>query len=144
SSSRQLRGLGHPDVVVAEVEVGDLVVARPTAPAPFGQPFEIALARRAGGEMEEHRGRLARLVAKAVDAAHRDVDEVARLALAPLPPVEDPDPTGQDVERFGDRAVEMGPGPTRLWSHDPAIEAVRALRRGARREVVGGIAAQIG
>ncbi len=54
----------------------------------MGEPFEVGLPGRAGGEQDQHLGGLVGVVAEPVHAARRDVEEVAFAGLDPLVPVE--------------------------------------------------------
>ena len=106
--------LAHEAVVGVLVEVADAL----------GQLLEVGLARGARREVEQHLGR-AVLVAEAVDPAGRDVGEVAGVALHPVRAVEDRDRALEDVERLGDRPVEVGAGPARRPGELPPVEPER-------------------
>ena len=71
-------GFGKPERVVAQVEGRSFLVAHGEAAADSIQRLEVVLAVRTRCEQDQHRGRLPRLVAEAVDPALRDEQEVTR------------------------------------------------------------------
>src|SRR4029453_15275691 len=84
-------------------------LAPPTG-AHLREPLEVLLARRAGDEQQEHRGRL-RSVLEGVQAADRHVEEVARPRREPALAVVEAHSPGDDEERLRDGLVEMGARP---------------------------------
>ena len=90
---------------------------------PFGEGFEVFLSWCAGREEQEHRGGLAGLVAKAVDPAFADEEEVSGSGVGPAPAVIEPHRPGQYVERLGDGLVEVRVWPGRRSGEVPAVEA---------------------
>ena len=106
-----------------------------------GAALEVRLARRAGREVDEHRGRRALSLRKPWMPPIGTWTKSPGLALAPRRPVVDPDPADEHVEPLGrSSGGSAGPGPP-VPGHRPAIEAEQAARRRAGREVVDGRAA---
>jgi len=100
------------------------------------EAFEVLLAWRAGSEVDEHRSRRSRLVAEAVDPARWDMGEVADAGVDPFLTIKDAHCAGQDVERLGHRAVEVGIRPAPAWAHRPPIEPEQATGRVPGGEIV--------
>src|SRR5205807_3706795 len=73
----------------------------------LGQLLEVFLPRFARGEQDDHGGVGAAVVVESVDATLGDVEEVAGLRVHPLGAVEQFDRALEDVERLGERLVEM-------------------------------------
>ena len=70
-----------------------------------------------------------------MDPADRDVDEVARVRVEPLPAVVDLDRPEEHVERLRKRPVEVRRRAARLRDHLPAIQPEQPARLGAGREI---------
>src|SRR5262249_6874034 len=73
-------------------------------------------------------------VAEPVDAAAGDVQEEARAALRPRVAVEEARVAVEDIERFGEAAMEMAGRATGVGGHLPAVEAKVAAGGRARRD----------
>src|SRR5258708_4538163 len=73
-----------PVVVVLPEELRHFLLAGAALDREARLALEIALARPGRGEVQQHRGRFARLVAEPVNAALGHVDPVARRAVQPL------------------------------------------------------------
>ena len=93
------------------------------------EALEVVLAGRAGSEQHQHRRRRVGLVAEAVDAAGRNVEEVVGAAVDPVVAVVQLDRAGQHEERLGHRAVEVRAGPAAVRGDVDAVQAVVAAGR---------------
>jgi len=120
-------GLGQPEVVVVSVELGHRRGSRPALGREPGQPLEVALAGRPGGEVDEERHRLAGIVPEAVDPAGGDVDEIAARGVDPGPTIEDLHGPDEDVERLGHRPVEVRARAATCGAHRVAEQPEQAV-----------------
>src|SRR5882757_8178191 len=95
-------------LVVPRPELDPLLGAELAAgAADLGALLEVLLPRRPGREQDQHRRRLAADVVEAVDAALGHVQEITRGRVDPLCAVKERDRAAQDVERLGERLVEV-------------------------------------